>query len=161
VALRSQRTVSPALDALFGTSEPADIDIDGLVTHAAALLGGGGPAAFERWREAGGRAEVERLTLVKGPRRIEARGEFAIDDLRRPTGRLEVQAAGMEALLASLTGGRSGSADALLGILGGRRDQAAPPKDPKLRTFPPVRIDNGRVLLGPLAVPGVRVGPLY
>lgn len=161
LALRSGRTASPALDALLGGPEPADIDLDGLVTQAAAFLGGGGPEAAERWRQAGGRAEVERLQLVKGSRRIEGRGEFALDDLRRPVARLDLQAAGMEALIASLTGGRSGAADAVLGMLGGRRDSAAAPKDPKLRALPPLRIENGRVLLGPLPIPGVRIGPLY
>jgi hypothetical protein len=33
--------------------------------------------------------------------------------------------------------------------------------DRKLAQLPAVRLENGRVLLGPLTLPGVRLAPLY
>ncbi len=168
VALRADKAVIPALDTLLGGPEPADLLADGVVTRVPAFAAASGPEGLERWRTAGGRVEVDRLHVAKGVRRLELKGQVGLDDLHRPAARLDVQAAGLEGLVASLTGGRApGAADALLGLLtgGGRaRPEAAPGQkagEPSLRPLPPLTLENGRVLLGPFPVPGVRLNPVY
>jgi hypothetical protein len=148
-----------------------------VVTQVPAFAASSGPEGLERWRTAGGRIEVDRLQVAKGARRLELKGQLGLDDLHRPTARLDVQAAGLEGLVASLTGGRApGAADALLGLLTGggraRPEAGAPgaapgqnpgqkPGEPALRPLPPLTLENGRVLLGPFPIPGVRLNPVY
>jgi hypothetical protein len=171
VAIRADKALIPALDPLLGGAEPADLFANAVVTQVPAFATSSGPDGLERWRTAGGRIEVERLHVAKGARRLELKGRLGLDDLHRPTARLDVQAAGLEGLVASLTGGRApGAADALLGLLtgGGRPRPEAPgtapgqkPGEPALRPLPPLTLENGRVLLGPFPIPGVRLNPVY
>ena len=87
--------------------------------------------------------------------------------LRRPMGRLEVAAAGLGDLLATLMRGRLPAAPGAVlgGLLGPRLQQGlggGSAKDPgKLTPLPAIRIENGRIHIGPLMVPGVRLMPLY
>jgi hypothetical protein len=160
VALRAAGAVVPGLDSLLGGAEPADLGADAVVTRIAGLGPGPLPALAERWRMAGGRVEAATLSAVKGPRRLEARGDLGLDDQHRPTGRLDVAAAGVEGTLKPLAGG--GAADAVTGMLGGRREgERARPAPGALRPLAAVRLENGRVLVGPVTVPGLRLSPLY
>lgn len=164
----------PALDPLLGGPEPLDADLQATVTQARFGPVRGPRHALESWREAGGRLLVTRLDLAKGPRRLDARGELALDGERRPMGRLDIAAAGMGDLLAALTGGRKpGGAGGTVaaGVLGNllQPRRPAPPEAPPqgadakpvLAPLPTLRLDNGRVLMGPFTVPGVRLQPLY
>jgi hypothetical protein len=104
---------------------------------------------------------------VKGPRRVEAQGNLALDDAHRPAGELRGQVAGIEGVLGQFVGDRAGLAGNLLGaLLGGKvaAPEARPPSDPKaprMKPIPPLRLENGRLAIGPLQLPNVRVPALY
>jgi hypothetical protein len=159
----------PSLDLLIGGTEPADLDVQLTATQVRDPRARPSVEELERWRQAGGRIEVTTLRLAKGPRRIEGRGEFGLDDLRRPQGRADLAAAGVEGVLGAFLVPKSSAAGALLGALTGRsqgsRDQPEAGREPDyrtgLRTLPPLRLENGRVYVGPLALPGVRIPSLY
>ena len=166
-SLRAAKLALPGLDVLVGGTEPADLDIDLTVTQGRDLAARPLAEELERWRLAGGRIEVARLALAKGASRIEGKGQFGLDDAHRPQGRAELAAAGLEGFLGTALGARAGAAAAFLGSLTGNRANRQPapgdPRnaDPALRPLPPLRIEGGRVHLGPLALPGMRVAPLY
>jgi hypothetical protein len=166
VALSAGKAAVPALNEFIGGDEPVDLSADVVLTRARTLTGSAPNEAAERWRQAGGSLELTRVALAKGPRRLEAKGALALDDLHRATGRLELAAAGLEDVVARITGVRvGGTGGALLGaLMGGPKpgaDRAGAGGAPKLAQLPAVRLENGRVLLGPLALPGVRLAPLY
>ena len=158
----------PGLDELIGGVERANLGLDLTVTQARDVAARPIIDELERWRQAGGRIEVARLAVAKGVRRIEGTGQFGLDGDRRPQGRAELAAAGVEGLLGTALGG-AGAAAALLGALTGRpaiapnapRPGEAASGSPPLRPLPPLRIEGGRVQLGPLPIPGLRVPPLY
>jgi hypothetical protein len=166
VALSAAKAAVPALNELVGGDEPLDLGADVILTRARTLAGGPPFEAAERWRQGGGGLELTRVTLAKGARRLEARGTLGLDDLHRATGRLELAAAGLEDVVARITGVRiGGTGGALLGtLMGGQKpnpNRAGGGGDQKLAQLPAVRLENGRVLLGPLTLPGVRLTPLY
>ena len=175
VAASTAQAAIPLLDGVLGGPEPIDAELRLAVTQAREP-GARTPAdELERWRAAGGRVEIAALSLAKGTRRLEAKGELMLDELHRPAGRLDVAAAGLSDLLATLTGGRIGGAGGgLLGgiagsLLGGGKPRNPPPAageaqagtKPALAPLPPILIQNGKVALGPFPLPGVRLGPLY
>jgi hypothetical protein len=149
LSLRVEGAAAPALAPVVGSDAPLDLDLQGTVTQARDAAPRPLIEELERWRRAGGQVEIERLVLAQGPRRVEAKGTLALDDLRRPAGRLEASATGLEGLVA--------------GLLSGRGPEAAEPRPGPSRTtrLPAVRIENGRVAIGPLQVPGLRLAPLY
>ena len=165
VSAQASNAAAPMLDALIGGREPTTVDIAFTATQARDAALRSGAADLERWRRAGGKIEVNRLSLVKAGRRLEAVGEASLDELHRPAGRFEASAEGVEGLIGNLTGGRlGGAAGALLGALLGERRRPAPePRggEGKLTPLPPLRIENGRISFGPLTIPGVRLSPLY
>lgn len=167
-ALTATGAVVPGLDGLVGGTEPADIAIVLAASQAGDLPARPILAEFERWRAAGGKLDLTRVSLTKGPRRLEAKGSLALDELHRPAGQVEVAAIGLEGLLGRLAGERSVLGGRLLGALLGASppstiQQPAPsnPNAPALRPLPPLRLEGGRLFLGPLPIPGVRVPPLY
>jgi hypothetical protein len=164
--LNVARLALPGLDTLIGGTEPADVDLQLTATQARDIRARPWADELERWREAGGRLEVSHAALAKGGRRIEGTGQFGLDDAHRPQGRAELAAAGIEGLLGSFIGPRAGATAALLGALTGRSINPAPPAGggpgkSGLTPLPPLRIEDGRVHVGPLPIPGVRLGPLY
>jgi hypothetical protein len=166
LAFSSAGAVLPGLDALVGGSEPADLDLVLRVNRATDLPTRPIWAELERWRAAGGRLEIARAALVKGPRRVETQGSLAIDDAHRPTGELRGQVAGIEGLLGRFVGDRAGLAGNLLGALlgaGSKADiqQPSDPNAPRMKPVPPLRLANGRLSIGPLQVPNLRIPALY
>ncbi|MET7247730.1 DUF2125 domain-containing protein [Methylobacterium sp. EM32] len=169
----------PLLDPVLGGTEPADIALDATVTRAAGFRTRTLAQELERWREAGGTVEIASLAAEKGSRRLRAQGMLALDDQHRPTGQLDVRTAGLEQVIAPLIseqlGARlGGDGAALIGnivgqFLGGRRKEPVPgagasqdrPGEPPLKVLPTVRLTGGRVVVGPFAVPNVRLQPLY
>jgi hypothetical protein len=150
----------PALDALAGGAEPANLQLDLTATETDAFAQGFDPDQAEAWREAGGRIDLLLLSIAKGARRLEAKGSLRLDDQHRPAGQLTLAGAGLDDLIANLTGNRSG------GLLGALLGQAAKAQNPgagpqALAPLPPVRLDNGRVALGPFTVPNARLPALY
>ncbi|HEX2553196.1 MAG TPA: DUF2125 domain-containing protein [Microvirga sp.] len=159
VAAAARGARVPALDALAGGAEPADLQIDLTVTEADEVSDGLTPEGLDRWREAGGRVDLLLLSVAKGPRRLEAKGSLRLDEGHRPAGQLTLAGAGLDDLVANLTGNRSGG---LLGALLGQAAKAQNPGGtPGLAPLPPVRLDNGRVSLGPFTVPNARLPALY
>jgi len=160
-ALSVKQASLPFLDALVGGSERTDVDSDVTVTQAEGFRGRPIVEELERWRGAGGKLDVLMLSLAKGGRRVEAKGELRLDELHRPQGQLAVAAAGLDGLLDNLLGRRNGALlSALLGQ-GGRAPGGQADGRPALAPLPPIRLDNGRVALGPFVIPGVRLQPLY
>ena len=160
VALTVAEAQIPLVDRLVGGAEPADFTFDATVTQAEGFRARPVDQELERWRDAGGRFEIVMLSVVKGARRVQAKGEIGLDDLHRPSGQLTVSAAGLDGLLGNFVGGRLGGA--LLGALFGQAPRGeAPAAQPALVALPPLRLENGRVAMGPFVVPGVRFLPLY
>jgi hypothetical protein len=159
----------PPLDGVAGDTAPADLDLQLTATQVRDARARPLPAELDRWRAAGGRLEVARLAIAKGVLAIEAKGVIGLDEARRLQGRIEASAAGIEPLLANLLRAPSGLSGAILG--GGARlspdaAQALPkpgaqPAKPDLKPLPPLRLDSGRVFVGPIAIPGIRLPPLY
>lgn len=166
-ALSARQARLPALDAFIGSADPTDLQIDVTATQAQGFRGRPVVAEVERWRMASGKLEVLRLAATKGDRRVEAKGEFSLDEMHRPVGQIQGAASGLDGLINKLTGGQAGGN--LLSVLLG---QAPRPKtqgdsttpgaaQTALSPLPPLRLDNGRILLGPFAVPGLRLPALY
>jgi hypothetical protein len=167
-SLQAAKLALPGLDALVGGTEPADLGLDLIATQVVGVPARSAAEELERWRQAGGRLEVPRLTLAKGPRRLEGKGQFGLDEAHRPQGRADLAAAGLGGLLGPFTGNRGGATAALLGALTGRRADPAPTPPAAeqgtgsgLKPLPPLRIEGGRVQIGALPIPGLRVAPLY
>jgi hypothetical protein len=167
-SLRATKLALPGLDALIGGTQPADLDLDLTATQARDAAARPPPQELERWRAAGGRLEIARFALVKGARRLEGRGEFGLDEAHRVQGRAELAAAGIEGILGTVLGSRTGLTGALLGMLRGKPADPEPvaPADARgtgsgLKPLPPLRIESGRIQLGPVPIPGIRLAPLY
>ena len=149
----------PLLDAVLGGPEPADVQVDVTATKMQGFRGRPMIDEIERWREAEGRLGVMLLSVSKGPRRLEAKGELRLDELHRPAGELAISAAGIEELMGKLSGNRLGGT--LLGSLLGEGARQPSATARNLMALPPLRLDNGRVAVGPIAIPNLRLPALY
>jgi hypothetical protein len=160
LAVVSRQAKIPGLDQIAGGREATDVDVDLTATQARGLQGATGFDEIERWREAGGRLEIVHFAMVKGARRLEAKGQLQLDEERRLAGRLSLAAAGLDELIGNLTGSRGGGG--LLGALFGQSARAAsPPGQPNLKPLPPLSLNEGRVIFGPFPIPRIRLEPLY
>ena len=161
---------------MSGDTAPADIDLDTTLEQAAVLRTGTVARELETWRRAEGHLDVTRLSVAKGERRLQAKGIVGLDDAHRPEGRFDIRAAGLEALIGQVMGQRFGAdKGALIGnivgqFLGGLRKregnageaQAAEDAGPNgLKPLPTLRLTDGRLMLGPFAVPNVVLPALY
>ena len=158
LAIATKGSVLPALDALLGTSEPGDVDIQATLTQTEAFRIGLNPDALEAWRNAGGQIDVTRLVSVKGPARIEATAQFLIDQTHRPAGQLQASLAGIRQIAGIPVGG---IAAGLGGLLGGRLSAQLPGVAPGLTALPPIVLREGRVYLGPIRLPLQPLPALY
>jgi hypothetical protein len=156
-ALSVKQARIPMLDNLIGGNELTDVNADVTATQVEGFRGRPIVEEIERWREADGKLDILMLSLAKGARRVEAKGELRLDELHRPAGQLNVSAAGLDGLLSSVMGRRNG---ALLGALLGQGGGNANAK-PALAPLPPVRLDNGRLSLGPFMIPNIELQPVY
>ena len=171
LSLRLSQAVAPLADALIGNTAPADIALDATVNRASLLGTGTVARELERWRQAGGSLEIAGLSLAKGERRVQAKGSLGLDPGHRVEGQLDLRAAGVEGLVASIVGQRFGAdRGALIGnLVGGllglrRKPEGAPndaPGEAALKPLPPLRLADGRMMFGPIAIPNVRLQPLY
>ncbi len=162
LVLIARGAVLPLLDRLAGNVAAADIDLDASLTRSTPLLAGLRPENIDLWRKNGGQLEIGRLGIRKGTGRLETRGEFTLDDLRRVSGRLDASAAGIDRI-AGIPLGSLGGLGNLGGLLGGRG--AAPntgaSTDPDLKPLPAIVFRDGRVQVGPFRIPGLQLQPLY
>lgn len=163
VALSSRGATVPGLDALLGGREFADVDLALTVTQAADLPARPLVRELERWRNAGGEVLLARVALTKGGRRVAGTGKVGIDAAHRPEGQLDLAVAGIEGLLGRVVGDRGLLGSRLLGSLLGGAPAAAPAAAASagLKPLPPLRLDSGRLFLGPLPIPGLALPVLY
>ncbi|TVR09413.1 MAG: DUF2125 domain-containing protein [Salinarimonadaceae bacterium] len=164
IVLRAAQSSSPVLDGLTGDVAPADVEIHARVTHLRGLPSGEPRDMAGIWRDRGGRLDLALLDIVKGNARIQLRGELALDALLRPEGRINPSAAGIDDLTGRLFGvERAGGASSFLDILAPRAQAAPGPDAPdqSLRAFPPLLLRDGRVFIGPLPLPQVRLQPVF
>lgn len=170
-ALTASAATVPGLDQMIGGSEPTDIDLVATASQAYDLPARPLWSELERWRVAGGQVTIQRLSLTKGGRRVAGKGTLAVDEQHRPRAQLDLAALGLDGVLGGLIGGKGGLAGNLLGALLGasppaeiRQPQTGgspQPAGPPLRPLPTIRIEGGRLFLGPLPIPGVRIPALY
>lgn len=158
LALSARGSVWPAVDALLGTSEPGDVDLQATLSQSLAFRAGFNPDALNGWRNAGGVLDLTKLTSSKGAAKIEASGQLMLDEANRPAGRLQLAMAGIQQIAGIPVGGLTSG---LGSLLGGGRSQAQAPTTPGLTSLPPVVLREGRVFLGPLRLPLQPLPPLY
>jgi hypothetical protein len=169
VSLQLAQARVPQLDALTGTADAADLSLDATLTQATVLRTGPVPRELERWRQAGGHLDLTALSLSKGAQRVQAKGTFALDGAHRPAGQLDLRAAGVDALVGSIVGQRFGSErGALVGqLVGGllglsrRPDPDVPSAGVPLKTLPPLRLVDGRLIFSGFPIPNVFLPALY
>ena len=171
LSLRLSQALAPMADALIGNADPADLTLDATVDRATTLGTGTVARELERWRQAGGSLDVASLALAKGERRLQAKGSLGIDQGHRVEGQLDLRAAGVESLVAAVVGQRFGADRGALvgnlvgGLLGLRRQPEGGAGDASgeaaLKPLPPLRLADGRLMFGPIAIPNVRLQPLY
>lgn len=176
VSLRLAQAAVPRLAALSGSDAPADVDLDTTIEQATVLRTGTVARELETWREADGRLEVTRLSIAQGDRRLQAKGEVGLDPEHRPEGRFDIRAVGLETLVGQVMGQRYGAdKGALIGnlvgqFLGGLRKREGAAGEAQaaddggasgLKPLPTLRLSDGRLMLGPFAVPNVVMPALY
>lgn len=164
---------APMADAFVGNRAPADLALEATINRATILRTGAVARELETWRRADGSLEIGSLSIVKGDRRLQAKGTLAIDAAHRPEGQLDVRAAGLEALVGGIVGQRFGADRGALvgnligGLLGARRPkdadptQSPEPGETALKTLPPIRLVDGRLLFAGFPIPNVRLPVLY
>ncbi|WP_186419147.1 DUF2125 domain-containing protein [Bosea sp. CS1GBMeth4] len=159
LAVNARGGVLPALEALIGNGQAADLDLQASLSGAPAFRRGFNPDALEAWRTAGGGLEVARLAVVKGPTRLEATGRIALDETHRPSGRIDAAVAGIDRIAGVKVGGLTAGLGALFGGRAG--DGAQGNAAAGLAPLPPIVLREGRVFLGPLRLPLQPLLPLY
>ncbi len=127
------------LDALTGNSQPLQIEWQMIASKVPVMIQPDWRLMLDAWRQSGGTAKLVLLDLSKSPARLQGMGDLALDDARRPTGKLEVSFQGLDKL-----SGRLG-----LGAVGGMI------KNGKL----PLILAKGKAYLGP--IPFAELLPLY
>lgn len=134
--------LEPDVERAFGdTARTARVDLE--VTHWSALADGANAIA---WRDAGGALQIADAELEWGPAHITGNGDFTIDSLARPDGRLSLRVTDPDTL-----------ADALVeaGIVPRENEQALrlaamlAPRGPDGVALP-FRIHDGGIYLGPV-----------
>ena len=176
LSLRLTGGVFPQLDPLVGNADPMDAALDATLERATVLRTRAVERELEAWRQANGRLDIASLSLVKGNRRLQAKGEVGLDDAHRPAGQFDLRAAGLSDLIGQIMGKRFGPERGALignlvgGLLGGlqRREagadagEAAPGKDEaSLKPLPTLKLAGGRLMLGPFPIPNVALPALY
>lgn len=164
LVVQAQVVTAPALDAALGAASPADIEAQLRATGlGAALAARSDPrAAVEAWRAAGGRIDVELFSVMTPTAALSVAGELGLDASNRPEGRIEASGRGLGPLVSAALGGRGGfMADAIVAALGGAAEPAQGSSEPAaLRPLPPVRLQDGRVFVGPLPAP-ITLQPVF
>lgn len=142
-------------ETMKALASPGDYEVQATVSQALAFRGGFNPQTLESWRLASGLLEVTRLALAKGTMRLEARGLLALDEARRPAGRIMPAVAGIDRIGGMRIGGLMSGLGAVLG--GGKQQEVSPGMTP----LPAVALREGRVFVGPLRLPLAPLAPLY
>jgi hypothetical protein len=114
---------------------------------------------LERWRDAGGRLEIGRLTLEWGPLAVEGKGSLGLDRRLRPEGEIASRMSGLPGTLDRLVAAGLLKAEqarlvklALLALADGTDGQGRPV------VALPITLQGGRLYLGP--APVLRLSPV-
>lgn len=149
---------SPDADSAFGSADPIAADVKGLVSDLP-RQGASLPNLLEQWREAGGKFDIEHLTLGKGSFEIEGDGRVRIDDQHRIEGRIDARFAGLEPVAArfGIPVGAVKIGGVLSGLFGAKpaKTEAA-----NQNLGLPLVARDGRLYVGPFKT-GVVMAPLY
>jgi hypothetical protein len=168
-ALSAAGAVVPGLDGLVGGTEPADIALVLAATQAGDLPAR--PILDRAGTLAGGRRASRSHARRPDQGRPPSRGEGLLGARRTASARRPSGGGGYRSRRAArpARGGAVRLGGRLLGALLGASPQSTiqqqptpgNPNAPALRPLPPLRLEGGRLFLGPLPIPGVRVPPLY
>lgn len=148
----------PAFDDIAGTTDPVDLEVSGVATQAGAVKFSGWRRTLEDWRQLGGRLDISTGRLVKGEMHIDATGSIDLDEDHRPRGQALASATGAGPLLSRFGVSAVGGLQQALGGLLGKRADAVVGAAAAMQW--PVRIQNGRLSVGPIRTP-VQIPPLY
>lgn len=170
LALSVTGAAIPDLDRLLQTPDTADIALRAAVTQVRELPARNPAESLDAWRDRGGAIEISSLSATKGDKRLEAEGRLGLDPQRRISGQLDLQAAGLDALVSRLTGGNSRMTSLVIGGLSllaprGPKAQggaAVPPAQGDkagLSPLPTLSFAQGRLLVGPIGL--LDLSPLY
>lgn len=164
IASRGTALAVPIADQLLGGEAPVDMDLVATLLQGEQLGSGTPPGNLEAWRRAGGRLQVSRVLLSRGAQRVEGTGMLGLDERHRPQGRLDLSVVGADDLLQhfGLSPKAAQIGGLIAGVLGGRvpkAGQAEAAPRPAGDVALPLRLDDGKVFLGPLPV--ARLAPLY
>ncbi|MDP6342189.1 MAG: DUF2125 domain-containing protein [Alphaproteobacteria bacterium] len=130
-----------------------DLELQARINDPA--LAAAAPAALAAWRDGGGTVDLQKLLLVWGQTRIEARGTLALDDAMRPIGALTARITGHGQIIdAAVAAGQMSETAAIaartvLGLLASAAGGTL---------SVPVRLQDGQLFLGPVAI--ARLAPL-
>jgi hypothetical protein len=137
------------LDTLLGSADPFRTSLSALVMNAGSANSGTFAERLDRWTESGGRVQIGSLTAEKGASRLEANGDLALDERRRPSGKLSVRMVGVQPLLARLN--LPSAPLAIEGLLRGTGNRGGASLLEN-RTLP-LEMRAGRLYIGPLRTP--------
>ncbi|MCC5978563.1 MAG: DUF2125 domain-containing protein [Salinarimonas sp.] len=161
MVMRATDARAPALDRLVGDDRPAQVEIGARTTNLRNLRTGAPRQMAQSWRDAGGTMTLDMIDIRKGDAHVQIAGELRLDDALRPQGRIEPSAAGIEDLVGRLLGGGGQQANAMmmLDALAPREEATTGPEG--LRRFPALDLRDGRVFMGPIPIPQVRLQPVF
>jgi hypothetical protein len=147
---------SGVIDAYVGNDAPLNATLSAIVLNVASEPTGAFADRVEHWRTGGGRVQLTSLAIRKGSSTIDANGNLALDERRRPEGRLSLRVSGVQAILSGLN-----VPSAPLAIEGLLRGSARSGGGSLLENRAlPIELRNGRVYLGPVRTP-IMLPPLY
>lgn len=151
------------LDRAFDDGRPANLAATFSLSHAEALMRGPPRGRLDAWRTNQGALNLANLRLTRGRLAVEAQAELSIDAMRRLSGQIRGQAAGLSELLLVL--GLPGSSGKGGGIMGGlfrkqAKEATAEPELPRRMTPFTFSLKDGALWLGPIRTP-VALRPLF
>lgn len=136
----------PALPPFVNGGE-VDLELLASASQGEALIAAGPiPRKLEAWRQAGGRLSVTSLKLAQGGVKIDARADLGLDEAHRLTGSIDIDKAGLQALVA-----RFGMKPDMIEL-----GAAVSPGEPLQKDGPRsvrLRLKDGRIALGPVVLP--------
>jgi hypothetical protein len=150
LALRVDDGVSQALDLVPVGTGPVQIEIQAEARGLSDLQPGPLSARLQAFAEAGGQVHVALARVVRGDVAAEARGDLELDPEGNLDGKLNMTARGVDKVVQGLMAG--GGGDPLSALLGAGAGLLGKPAklDGQSATTYAVRIDRGRVNLGPI-----------
>lgn len=142
IAVSGTRVLIPAIASLLSQKEPGAFALEATIAKAAAFGPGSPIDNVERWRLAGGNAAIGKLYIAAEKITLDGKGDLALDEERRLSGRIAGTAAGLEQII----GLGNANLASLLNFGKPKEAQAAAP-----RGLPFVLVlKDGRVQLGPI-----------